>query len=169
MTTDSPCTSLSILHRRQASSFVHRQHYGFWTLTRSRPQLAGNLCWAKPLAVTSRSRLVLVVVPTALATACWSIVATLLAILPSLTSWFPLLRPLLVQEPAPYRLMIILPDGQTCPLLHLVLVFHCPLDCRQQVASMKCPVRPYIYAQKCRPTWPVVLSRPDHAILSPGP
>jgi len=96
------CTSLSILHGRKASDFVHCRSYGVGLSVEVGLGLLGlYLWWGMLRLVTSGSRLGLVVVPKALAMACWSLVASPFAILSPPASQFC--------PPAPY-----------CPLsLHL--------------------------------------------------
>jgi len=88
------CTSLSILHGRKASHFVHGRRYGVGLSVEVGLGLLGlYLWWGKPRFVTSRSCLGLVVVPKALAMACLSVVASPFAILPPPPSRFCLLAP----------------------------------------------------------------------------
>jgi len=55
--------------------------------------------------------------------ACWSVVASPFAILPSSSAWFRPLALLLLQELAPYC-PIVLPDRQSPPQLRPVVVLH---------------------------------------------
>jgi len=105
------CTSLSILHGRKASCFVHGWRYGVGLSVKVGLGWLGlYLLWGKPRLVTSRSRPGLVIVPKALAMARLSVVASPFAILPPSSSLFcPLVpyyyTPLFGWHPtAPHRL-----------------------------------------------------------------
>ena len=77
----------------------------------------------KQQLVTSRCHLSLLVLPNALTITCLSVVASLLAILPSPTSWFPPVAPLPLLKLVPYC-PIIYSDRQTPPRLCAVVVVH---------------------------------------------
>jgi len=79
------------------------------------------LRWGKPRLATSRSCLGTVVVPKALAMTCLSVVASPFAILPSPSSRFCPLAPLLLQQLVPYCL-IVLPDCPAPPRLRPVVI-----------------------------------------------
>ena len=88
------CTSLSILHGRKASRFVHGRRYGVGLLVEVGLGFLGlYLWWGKLRLVTSRSRLGLFVVPKALAMARLLVVASPLGILPPSPSRFSPLAP----------------------------------------------------------------------------
>jgi len=96
------CPSLSILHGRKASRFVQGRHYRVGLSVEVGLGLLGSyLWWGKPRLVTSPSRLSSVVIPKALAMAGLSVVASLLAILPSPSSRFCPLAQLVLQQLVP--------------------------------------------------------------------
>ena len=98
-----------------------------------------------------------------------SVVASLFVILPSPTSRFCPLAPLLLQQLAPYCLLI-LPDRSSTPRLRPVVVSHylpawCPMPWIDVITGAT--VRLWL---QCRPTNPVVFSRNgDHTSSPPGP
>jgi len=164
------CTSLGILHRRKASRLVHGPRYRVGLSVEVGLGLLGlYLGWGKPRLVTSRSRLSFVIVPKALAMARLSLVASLFAILHSPTSRFCPLAPLLLQQLAPYCLLI-LPYRSSTPRLRPVVVLHylpawCPMPWIEVITGAT--VRLWF---QCRPTISVVFSRNgDHTSSPPGP
>jgi len=110
-----------------------------------------------------------VVVPNALAMARLSVVASLFAILPSPTSRFCPLAPLLLQQLAPYC-SIFLPDHSSTPRLRPVVVLHYLLAwCLMPWIDIITGATVRLWLQ-CRPTSPVVFSRNgDHTSSPPGP
>ena len=118
------CTSLSTLHGGKASRFVHCHHDGVGlSVGVGLALLDLYLWWGKPRLITSQSRPGLVIVSKALAMACLSLVASPLAILPSPSFLFSPLAPLLLQQLAPYCLLI-LPDHLSTTRLRPVMVLH---------------------------------------------
>jgi len=111
----------------------------------------------------------LVVVPKALAMARLSVVASLFAILPSPTTRFCPLAPLLLQQLAPYCPRI-LPDRSSTPRLRPVVVLYyllawCPMPWIDVITGAT--VHLWLL---CRPTSPVVFScNGDHTSSPPGP
>jgi len=156
------------LHGRQASLFVHGRRYGVQTLGRSRPQLAGLV----PLMGKASVSNILVppqfiVVPKALAMAWVSVVASPFAILPSPSSRFCPLAPLLLQQLGPYCLLI-LPDCSSTPRLRPVVVLH---YLRAWFATPWIDVitsATVCLWLQCRPTSPVVVSRNGDHPSSPS-
>jgi len=98
-----------------------------------------------------------------------SVVASLFAILPSPTSRFRPLAPLLLQQLAPYCLLI-LPDRSSIPRLRPVVVLHyIPARCPIPWIDVITGATVLLWLQ-CRPTSPVVFSRNgDHTSSPPGP
>jgi len=111
----------------------------------------------------------LVFVPKALAMTRLSVVASLFAILPSPTSQFCPLAPLLLQQLAPYC-PLILPDRSSTPRLRPCVVLHyllalCPMPWIDVITGAT--VHLWLL---CRPTSSVVFSRNgDHTSSPPGP
>ena len=98
-----------------------------------------------------------------------SVVASLFAILPSPTSRFCPLAPLLLQQLAPYS-PLILPDRSSTPRLRPVVVLHylpawCPMPWINVITGAT--VRLWL---QCRPTSSVVFcGNGDHTSSLPGP
>jgi len=98
-----------------------------------------------------------------------SVVASLFAILPSPTSRFCPLAPLLLQQLAPYC-PLILPDRSSTPRLRPVVVLHylpawCPMPWINVITGAT--VRLWL---QCRPTSSVVFcGNGDHTSSLPGP
>jgi len=101
--------------------------------------------------------------------ACLSVVASLLAFLPSPTSRFCPLARLLLQQLAPYCLLI-LPDRSSTPRLRPVVVLHyipawCLMPWIDVITGATVPL-----SLQCRPTSPVIFSRNgNHTSSPPGP
>jgi len=97
------------------------------------------------------------------------VVASLFAILPSPTSRFCPLAPLLLQQLAPYC-PLILPDRSCTPRLRPVVVLdYLPAWCPMPWIDVITGATLRLWLQ-CRPTSPVVFSRNgDHTSTPPGP
>jgi len=110
-----------------------------------------------------------VVIPNALAMTRLSVVASLFGILPSPTSWFCPLAPLLLQQLARYC-PLILPNRPSTPRLRPVVVLHyllawCPMPWIDVITGVTVP----LWLQ-CRPTSSVICSRNgDHTSSHQGP
>jgi len=158
------------LARSESFSLRSRSALRCRTLGRSRPRLAGLVPLMVKASVSNIAVLLrLVFVPKALAMARSSVVASLVAILPSPTSRFCLLAPLLLQQLAPYC-PLILPDRSSTPRLHPVVVFHyllawCPMRWIHVITGAT--VHLWLL---CRPKSPVVFPRNgDNTSSPPGP